>query len=1140
MQINAVNNVKSFRKALIVPFILCILTFIPSVKNSYEWLEFKTLDMFFTYYPLICDLTGQKQEEVAPTVIITKDESFQEKYGRSPNRKDFADLTNSLTQQGVKVAAFDYIFDEPSNEEADNDFIDALDKLPYPVVAQNFTGRGQSNFSYVDIRDQNADKPTGLISLYKPISDKAFARGLINVPSDLDSIVRYAPLGYYLDTRGFQPTLGFSTWITTLLSEEDKAIETVDISNAKRLIEAYNLIMSNSPYNRYSIGHKGLDEAIERLETLFILNFLIKKYPRFKNDFIYAFGEINNGKKELSKKSWIKLPNKPLPLIGSYNIPCIRLPYQKKSYPIIGDNIDTISMIRLLNTEEEENSTFLFSKNQYYLPSNESFHQIKPKVPKSQPGKNVLIGDVRTLSGLPVASATLWLIMPKTGYWVKASTDEDGHYHINNLPCGNYVFIVFVNFKNGYDKAMLSIKIDKNEIEAPLLMFADNVNSIELSQSVLNNIKYDSELVIHGDIIPMLKSNKEGKTNIFNLPNGFTINYLSNNEEDGADENDREDVYNIDEKGNLFLNNSICKNETVAVLPQNDDWQLSFCRKVSLHNQQNLIIDNLPSTIDAMINVISRHSILTKKTYQEVTIKPETPIKLEKLPRTFLDYDTLVKLNLQFLEKINEDSKIIMLSNSGKEYEIKNGESIIIPSGDYYVLTQSGDARGMHKLDAIDKKTVFLGTALATDQDFVVTPINFLDRGFARMPGVQVHANLFAALYTGKFFYALPFHIDCAPNAWPFYQFLLVLPILLFLSFRLKNANSIKSTFIIVLICLTIYLCGLGLFPQRILIPIYYPIMLIMSFGITRGFIEWINFRRLANQTQNAFSRFISKEIVNQIINNPNAIKPGGEKKELTIMFTDIAGFTSISEKLDAEALTELMNNYLDEMTKILFKNGGTLDKYVGDAIMGFWNHPTLQDDHTTRAVICAIEMQKKLKEMREKWIAQGLPKVEMRAGINTGNCMVGFIGSKIQMNFTCLGDNVNLASRLEGANKAYGTFIMISESVKKQLNPYLFSTRFLDFLAVKGKNEPVLVYEVRGFIEDESEVWLDKAGKLYEQGIKEYLAREWDKAIDLFEEVLNLIPDDSPSKVYIERCQHFKLVPPEKNWDGRFILKTK
>ena len=225
---------------------------------------------------------------------------------------------------------------------------------------------------------------------------------------------------------------------------------------------------------------------------------------------------------------------------------------------------------------------------------------------------------------------------------------------------------------------------------------------------------------------------------------------------------------------------------------------------------------------------------------------------------------------------------------------------------------------------------------MATDQDFIVTPINFLDRKFYQMPGVNIHANLFAALKSNRFFYAVPFHIDRSPDSWPYYQFLLYIPLLILLNIKLRNVRSTKSTLVIILIVFLICLTAVFLFPRRIIIPVFYPSLIVASFGISKGFVEWINSRKLANETKNAFSRFISADIVSQIIDHPDAIKPGGEKKELTVMFTDIAGFTSISEKLDADALTELMNSYLDEMTKILFKNGGTLDKYIGDAIMGF------------------------------------------------------------------------------------------------------------------------------------------------------------------------------------------------------------
>jgi adenylate cyclase len=152
---------------------------------------------------------------------------------------------------------------------------------------------------------------------------------------------------------------------------------------------------------------------------------------------------------------------------------------------------------------------------------------------------------------------------------------------------------------------------------------------------------------------------------------------------------------------------------------------------------------------------------------------------------------------------------------------------------------------------------------------------------------------------------------------------------------------------------------------------------------------------------------------------------------------------------------------------------------------------------------------------------------------------MVGFIGSEIQMNFTCLGDGVNLASRLEGANKAYGTFTMVSETVHNQIDRQLFSTRFLDYLAVKGKVKPIQVFEVRGYRSDETRAWLE-AEPVYQAAVEHYLARDWDEAIKFFQQVRNLCPADGPAAIYIERCQQYKETPPPENWDGSYSLKTK
>ncbi len=1131
MNLQKDKNVKSFRKALTVPFIICILTLITDVRSSFEWFEQKHLDLLFTLYPQICKLTCCNEPIYSPTVIITKDQSFQTKFDRSPTRVDFANLLNKLKSQGVKTAAFDFIYDEPHPQE-DEAFIQQLDSFPYPILAYKFIGQGKQNFSYADYTDDDDKTHNSLITLYRPIADKAITRGLVNIPTIQDSTIRYAPLAYRLEeSQRFLPTLGFSTWVISLLEEEEEKINKINISKCSDLKEAFEKLKACSPYPRHTLGHNGVDKAVTSLENIFIYKYLLKHYPNLKQN-NFTLGNVVSANSAINNKTWVKLPEKPLPIVGHRDMPLIRLPFQKLSAPLNGDGIETVSMANLLETQREEESSLLFNKNKLSISNDKPFQRINPEKPIHNPGKNIIQGKIKTIKGEAVSNANIWAIMPKIGYWEKTKTDKEGAYKLSNLPGGSCFVIAYINSLNGYDKALININIDKPINELPLLLLADNTNTAEIPSEIIPNTS-KSELWIYGEIIPMLHSNSEGQTYAKSIPDGFSLVSMNDNE-------DAEENYTLDENGNLLLNEQLCKNGLAAVLPNEDSWTIKFQRKVELIKGKDAIINDLPSSLDAVINVTNKASLRAKQIDQELIIKPGLNKTLTQLPRASNYFKTDVNLKVCFPEDADKDSIAILLSDSGKEYEIKNGTSLDIPNDDYIVLTQSTQNKGFYKEERIHQKTVFIGTILAEDQDFITSPINFLDKYFYRLPGVNIHANLFTALKTNRFFYAPPFHLDRAPMAWPFYQFLLIFPVLIILNIQLKNARTTKSTATILLIVCIICLTSVILFPRRIIIPVFYPCLLIISFGISRGFVEWINSRRLATETQNAFSRFISADIVSQIVNNPDAIKPGGEKKELTVMFTDIAGFTSISEKLDADALTELMNSYLDEMTKILFKNGGTLDKYIGDAIMGFWNHPSSQEDHATRAVTCAIEMQKKLKEMRENWIAQGLPKVEMRAGINSGTCMVGFIGSKIQMNFTCLGDNVNLASRLEGANKAYGTFIMISEPVKKQLNPYLFSTRFLDFLAVKGKNEPVLVYEVRGWRNEESPMWLDIAGKIYQEGIDKYLAREWDNAIIKFNEVLSLFPDDAPSKVYIERCNHFKRYPPEKDWDGRFVLKTK
>lgn len=317
---------------------------------------------------------------------------------------------------------------------------------------------------------------------------------------------------------------------------------------------------------------------------------------------------------------------------------------------------------------------------------------------------------------------------------------------------------------------------------------------------------------------------------------------------------------------------------------------------------------------------------------------------------------------------------------------------------------------------------------------------------------------------------------------------------------------------------------------------------MLISYPATWCFATFTNYLRQRTQAKNTkemFSRFVAADVVQYMLENPELVKPGGEKVELTIFFSDVAGFTSISEALSPEDLVELLNEYLGAMTDLLFEYGGTLDKFIGDAVMAFWNYPKKQPDHAVRACLCALAMEKKIQELQVGWAERGLPKVSARAGLNSADVVVGYMGSiKAQMNFTCMGDGVNLAARLEGANKEYGTDLMVGNATYQQVK-HRITGRFLDFLAVKGKKEPVKVFQLVSEIGKEPPDWHELA-ELYDKGIQLHLDRQWDDAIATFEEILTRWPKDGPSATYLKRCHEYVENPPPENWDGRYILTHK
>jgi adenylate cyclase len=290
-------------------------------------------------------------------------------------------------------------------------------------------------------------------------------------------------------------------------------------------------------------------------------------------------------------------------------------------------------------------------------------------------------------------------------------------------------------------------------------------------------------------------------------------------------------------------------------------------------------------------------------------------------------------------------------------------------------------------------------------------------------------------------------------------------------------------------------------------------------------------------KTRKVLEGYVSPSVAQQVMENSALLNLGGEEKDLTVIFSDIRGFTTMSEQFDAGELTNFLNEYFTPMTAIIFEHGGTLDKYMGDAIMAFFGAPGEMEDHADKGMIAALEMVDCLHALNERWWARGLPGIDIGIGLNSGSMRVGNMGSTQRMDYTVLGDNVNLGSRLEGINKQYGTRVIVSEETVNRSSGAVFF-RELDAVRVKGKLAPVRIFEVvgQGEPDEETAAWIDA----YQAGLLAYRSQNWAEAIHQFETVLDHRDDDLASRVFIERARSLQANPPGDDWDGVFTMTSK
>lgn len=422
---------------------------------------------------------------------------------------------------------------------------------------------------------------------------------------------------------------------------------------------------------------------------------------------------------------------------------------------------------------------------------------------------------------------------------------------------------------------------------------------------------------------------------------------------------------------------------------------------------------------------------------------------------------------------------------------------------------------------AIFKDTIVLIGATASDLH------DFLDTPFGLIPGVEVHANAIETLATGRM-------LNDTSKGMAIFLILLVVFISgVFLTWFKKITYIIGTLILIAIIILT---TSFVTFQYGIILPsVYMLIGFILTSAVSLTY-QYVSESKEKRFIQKTFQYYLMPEVINEIIKDPTKLSLGGQKKKITILFSDIRGFTSFSEKLSPEELVRMMNEYFTLMSDTIMDNKGLVDKYIGDAIMAFWGAPVLNDSQSADACMTALTMSKNLKKLNEKWESMGVPPIGIGIGLNTGQVIVGNMGSEKRFNYTIMGDEVNFGSRLEGLNKTYGTECIISGETQAEIKDDMrFVTRELDNVMVKGKKEPKIIFEL---ITAEVTQAFQQILPFFKQARAEYTEGNFQQALDIFNTILKIYPD-SPSQTFAERCKYLIENPPT-DWNGVYEFKTK
>ncbi len=419
-------------------------------------------------------------------------------------------------------------------------------------------------------------------------------------------------------------------------------------------------------------------------------------------------------------------------------------------------------------------------------------------------------------------------------------------------------------------------------------------------------------------------------------------------------------------------------------------------------------------------------------------------------------------------------------------------------------------------------KIVLVGASATGIGDMRSTPYGGVD-----FPGIEVHANVIDNILNQGFL-----RRGAREVLWDLsFIFVFGVPLGLWLALT-KPQNMWFGLWLAVPFLGGVYGAFLKGWWLNLAIPLLTLVANVSLVALYRVVVE----EREKRKVRGSFQQYLSPEVIRRLLERPQLVQP--RKTEITVMFSDIRNFTAISEELDAQDLALLLNGYLSDMTRLIFHSKGTLDKYIGDAVMAFWGAPFEEGDHAVRACRTALAMMQRVAELREEWHTAGRPLLDIGIGLNTGTASVGNMGSQLRYGYTAMGDAVNLSSRLEGLNKEYRTHILAGSATFEAVRDAGFLFRELDLIRVKGKLQPVTIYELVALRDAAAEH--EERLNAFARARASYLRREWLEAQNMFQEVLDRWPDDGPARTYWKRCQDYLFEAPNESWDGVFVMTHK